>query len=224
MPIQNYLRTLPLSHVPIQHPAIFHDDGNGAFTYEIAGTGDSYAASYEAEAALVGAKGIRLHTRTIEQAENDEIRITRLHHLPPTKLLRLQLSFAHVVYPPFSHFDVQLVWYYGTTRLIGGLRFDQTDGTVYYITGNDAWTLLPDITYMKWNRYWNTLDLSINLETARYSHLLLNENALDLSALTVASTGTGLPKHSLTELSLTTLSALTSFLYVDQILLTPETL
>jgi len=225
MPIEHYVRTLGLGHVPVIHPAIFYDDCQGAFNYIIEGTGDSYAASYEAEAAMVGKLGLRLETRTINQAINDYVQITKRLHLSPTKLLRIQFVFTHYAATPSSELIIYLHWFTGEQEYLAGLTFQQSVAAVLYWGAAPAWVAIPDVTYIKGPLSWNSVDLTIDLANNLYSHLLLNEYALDLKAFAIPfQADPAEPKRADLAFSFKTTVADTARLYLDQILITPEAL
>ena len=226
MPIERYARVLSFNEVPVIHPALLFDDCESTFLWDSEGTGADWTAEHDPAAAFVQTNGILLKTRATAPAANDVVRIWRTLWLPPQRLVRLQLCFAHPSVAITAHLRFILHWYQGATHYVSGMRSEPLTSEVARATGitgiEPTWTAMPELSVPAIDGAWNKLDLSVNWQTGFHHLLHWNENPLDLSQVAIPS----LPAITATFLQLyielETLQDAQAVAHVDQVLLTPE--
>jgi len=223
---ENYSRVHPFCRIPVIHPALLFDDCESTFLWNTDGTGTDWTAEHDPTAAHVQTNGILLKTKSTTPAANDKVLIDRKLWLPPQKLLRLQLVFAHPVVANAAHLRFVLHWYEGETHYVSGLRSQPDLGEVAYASGivgiEPTWTVMPEPTLPISDGVWNKLDFSVNWQTARHHLLHLNEHAQDVSAIAIASVGAVTATVLQLYIELETLINAQAVAYIDQVLLTPE--
>jgi len=226
MPQDQYQRTFPFSRVPIMHPALLYDDGEGTWKWKrtIFGAGPTY--EYDPVAALVGLNGIQLQTGGTQPAANDLISIYRQIWLPAEEQVRLQVCFNLVAAAPEMELAILLHWFTSVNHYLGGLKFNSNAASVSYASsvaaGSISWTQIAGWLCQNSDDCWNRADMAINLRTLAYQRLNVNEHVMDGAALPFPSEASGLGKYLEVHFLLQTLAAAQATVYLDQVLVTPE--
>ena len=219
---EKYLRTYPLSTIPTLWPALFYDDSEGTFDYEVSGSGADYSADYTNDTVLVGTNSTKIKSRITAPAEGDIILILKHLPVPPRKLARIQLAFRLGDAATNGNFIVRAIYYSGAGQIWFEIRCLYDDETVYYMNSGGTYTVIPNAFWSKATPVWNYIDLSINLATQKYHLLRINGLSFDLSAHKAWwSSSAVTPKFSVAFSGITSAAAWTQF-HIDQILVTPE--
>jgi len=223
---EHYTRLHPFSRIPVIHPALLYDNGEGRFTWKSSGTGLDWTAAHNPIAAHVGTNGILLKTRQTGPSAADLVKITRKLWLPPQKVVRLQVSFNTTAADPEAVLWILIAWHDGTLRHYAGVLFRSLTGAVAYVSGFDGadleWTWPPDWEYVYEGAGWNKLDLSVNIRALKYHLIHVNEHVLDASAIPLSEVPGAVGKHLYIEFCRQTGVNTQAVAYLDEILLTPE--
>jgi len=226
MPQSKVKRTLPMSSVPIMHPALFHDDASGTFNYIVDATGAGYIAEYSTTNVHVGQKTIYLRTQPTTPQIGDMVSISKLLWLPPEKLLRLQVIWSPLSSSVNAYNTFYLTWLSGSRQYLAGLRSRTNTGEVWLASGfvgvAPTWTLRDDLHTPILSSAWSKLDLSVDWNTGKHHLLHFNEVALDLSDLDTPSQASVDASALFLYIIVETLQTSQASLFVDQLLLTPE--
>lgn len=221
---EHRLLVQPLSHIPVIHPALFYSNGDGQFNWSIDASGADYVADYNADAAFVGAKGLRLHTKSTTPAIDDYVHARQRLWIPPTKILRFQAVIASYGASPDTQLAFTLMHYDGAIQRTAGVRLDAVDGTVYYWTSGAAWTAISALSWNSVATYWNKLDFAISIADGLYNRITLNHNTQDMSALAIQAAASATAAHLYLLISLIAKANAMARAHIDQILLTGESL
>jgi len=226
MPQDQYQRTFPFSRVPIMHPVLLYDDGEGTFLWKVAFFGEEYTAEYDPTAALVGLNGILLKTDGLSPAANELAGIYRDIWLPAEERVRMQACFNLQADSPEITFDMILHWFTGTRHYVGALRVNSASGIVQYASsvaaGTISWTTITDWIAQNAEDSWNRFDLSINIRTLEYHRLNLNEYVMDGAGIPLAAEDSGLGKYLEPIFNIQTLENNQGVVFIDQVLVTAE--
>jgi len=226
MPQDQYQRTFPFSRVPIMHPALLYDDGNGTWQWNetIFGAGPTF--EYDPVAAYVGLNGIHLQTGATAPAEHQLIAIPRALWLPPHQRLRLQACFNLLAAAPAATLSFFLNWFTGEVQYVGGVQVQSDNAAVRYASalaaGTITWTAIAGWTCQNLDDCWNKLDFSIDLDALTYHRGNLNEQVMDASGIDIPFDDSILGKVLQVVILLETLAAAQATAYIDQFLLTAE--
>lgn len=219
---ERYRRVHLFNRIPILYPAIFYDDCSGTYRYQNTGDGADFSSEYLTSAAFIGTNGIQMRTRTTNPAADDYVTLSKTLHLPPSKLIRLQLSAMNPLTSPNLHLIASLHWYDGTNVYMCRIRLTMADEKVYYCSG---WAPVYTDTGLHWYHEayaWNRLDISANINEGKFHRLTVNEQTLDMSAISLPSTASGLTPHLMFQVSVITAANARATAYFDQFLLTGE--
>jgi len=226
MPQDQYQRTFPFSRVPIMHPALLYDDGDGTWKWKRTIFGADPTYEYDPVAALVGLNGIHLQTGATQPAANDLISIYRQIWLPAEEQVRLEACFNLVAAAPERELAIVLHWFTSVNHYVGGLKFNSNSAIVSYASsvaaGSISWTQIPDWLCQNSDDCWNRADIAINIRRLAYQRLNVNEHVMDGAALPFPSEASGLGKYLEVHFLLQTLADAQATVYLDQVLVTPE--
>lgn len=172
---------------PIIYPAIFCDDGSGAFPYLVRGTGTGYEAKYTDPAAYVGPQGIEISTRETGATTNDycfaEI------YLPdaPPPIIRVQLLFRRPSTTSASaQFRIRLFHDDKTFHYLADFGIAWSVPTIeYWAKSNGTWAMatVPNAVPQEDEDQWHHLNFTINKLTHEYGEFWLNGTSYPLPVL-----------------------------------------
>lgn len=218
---EKYKITTPISHVPVCHPSIFWDNCDCTFNYEADGDGADWSAAYNTAAAHSCLKGIRLTTKTTDQAIGDSVWIWKHLWLPPTYLFQLEFLFCYPESTGASYVYAGARWYNGVHDHAAILRFEQTAGTVSYFAGGLGYTLIPGLAHCKTPKTWNHVRLSAMLHEVTYQYIEVNNVVIDARAIPIPTLVDAQPAHLSIYFAIETTAATKKALDIDHILLMP---
>lgn len=222
--IEHYQRSLNISRVNIIHPVLFYDDCDGSLLWTASGDGADYAVAYDATQPHVGTNSLKLSTRATTPANGDFAQADKRLWLPPTRYARLQLCYRPYSIGHAHTFRVILLWYNGTVLATAELRFTTTAESVSYYNSAAGLTAIDSWKFCAASTMWNHIDMSVDFEKLTYSRIAVNQQVTDLSAQSLFTAADATTPHLRIYLHLVTLSANQVHIFLDQILLTPETL
>jgi hypothetical protein len=222
MPDDRYLRTHPLSHVPILYPALFYDDCNGTLPYSATGDGADYIAAYQTVAPLAGTKQLRLQTRTTGPTTGDAVTIALHTFLTPAKLLRLIAHFKTYQSPPHSILYFAFHWYDGTNQHLAIIRLRTDEADVAYYGPAPNYTTLSGVTFNPTTGHWHRLDFAINVADALYHRLTFDHNIANMQSIAIPTTADATLPHLRLIVTLETTQNALAYCALDQILLLAE--
>jgi len=170
---------------PILHPALFYDNAEGAFQWTVTGTAGEYKASYETSGALVGQKGLVMHTKTETPANNDYVRTSIYVPGGPGPIVRFQLSFRRDA-ATSTHFSTEFRFSVDneTNKLQAWLEAHwQIMRLAYQMKINAGWTMteMDDSHLRAGEGQWHNLNVAINIETAKWVSIVLNGKSLTIA-------------------------------------------
>lgn len=212
---------LPRSHVPVIHPTLFFDDMAGTAQYTVTGDGSGYSAVYTTAAPYVGTKCLQLATQPTSPASGEKVAASKYLWAPPTKLIRLQLIFAHYT-GGNCWFYVRTYYYTGSTIYAPEIAFERSSGTVYYAATVAGTYTDTGLTWTVTSLSWNHLNLTFNLDTGRFHTLVVNANHADMRSISLPSSASSTTQRLHLILEIENQAAAQSKLNVDQILLTAD--
>jgi len=211
----------------IIYPAIFLDDGSGAFPFATRGTGAGWEAKYAQPANFVGTMGLECSTRetgaTVADFSWAEI------YLPdsPLPIVRVQVLFRR---PSTTSDDAR-----------ARIRLFHDDTALHYTADffilfaqhivqaytkqNGAWAMtpIPDCLVQEAENQWHHMNFSINKLTHQYVDFALNGHAFALPALPLESGASAGRCHLLyLGLAAEAGAAEQAVIHFDQILVTAE--
>lgn len=211
-----------IAEAPVIHPAIFYDDCEGTFNYQVTGTGTNFVGNYHPTRAHSGTHGLYLATKSTTPAANDSVLMRKQIFPTPKPTNTLQLLFSHYQYLAPAHFRLGLVRGHAADLQSALLLFDSDLSTISYYNTEYGWTLIPGLTFNRLNLHWNHLMLSPDWQKNVYGTLTVNQHIVDLNAVTLPGIGWPSPGPLEFLIELTLDFAARSTLALDQILITSD--
>lgn len=170
---------------PILHPALFYDNAEGTFQWTVTGTAGEYKASYETSGALVGLKGLVMHTKTDTPAGGDYVKANIYVPGGAGPIVRFQLSFRRDA-ATSTHFTTQIRFHVNNEANILNAFLEahwQIARLAYLMKTNGGWAMteMDDSHLRPGEGQWHTLNVAINIETAKWISIVLNGKSLTIA-------------------------------------------
>lgn len=219
---QHFDRVHSFNTIPVLHPAIFYDDCNGTFAYKVTAGPAGWVADYTLEWPYVGLKALEMHCSNVDPYVGEYVEIHKSLLQPPTQLARLQIIFCQPAGGPANFTNFTLHWRVPERVYMAQVQCDTLTKHILYA---HSWAPAFTDSGLRFNngiRWWNHLDLSMNLLTHRYHRLSLNGYALDLSAIPLPYAVSSYNPSLTFTIKVTNQAAVASHMLFDQILITPE--
>jgi hypothetical protein len=216
------LLTIPTCQVPIIHPTLFYDNGDGTFSWVVAGDGSGYGAVYTNSAPFVGTNRVSLYTRSSGATAGDKASMTKKLWLPPTRLLRLQFCQCQATSSPDGWVYIRIYWYDGTNINGAELSYNTATRVIAYASAFASSYVDTTLRAQRYALTWNKWDLSINLNARTFNHLTVNNQVLDMSSIAIPTSASAEYSRVYLQFEVETATTAQFSTALDQILLTAE--
>ena len=190
------------------------EDGLGKWTAEISGANS--AVEITSLNSRYGGLACKL---TAHATAGDYAGISSAINLSQTTPIGLEYSFSQTL--GNVYIELWLLYFTGTKKFYGKVRYNRTTATLQYLNSLDVWTnLSTTLNLYASSDIAHTWKLVVDPSTGKYVRLLIDSNAFDLSAYSLLSANDTTEPAILPNLYLTNNSTTLRSIRVDDIIIT----
>ena len=199
---RDHLRQFPIGgDLGFTRGILMLDQCEGTPAWQKAGTGSDHALAYDAAAAWVGEKGLKVTTRTTTPTAGDFVQCFRHVEHVETGLVVLRYKFSWPTLSQVQKTEVYLAQDDGDDVWQAMIRWVQADGFVTYQDSSSSQSATIITAGSLLNKQWAAIELVIDLKKHQYVSVRMFGTLVDLSGVGMFfSEGGGSAKSMLVEL------------------------
>jgi len=150
------------------------DDMEGTDLWTASGNAGDYDVSLDTAAAFFGTKGLNMKSRVTSPASGDYVKALRLIPFPGSDLCVIRFRVCLPDVSKLDKFRLLVQFFRSSRSRIAGLEYHPNDPDLKYQDSVAGWTVLSGYDQAVVDGEWFTMELALDLATAKYIHVELN--------------------------------------------------
>jgi hypothetical protein len=193
------------------------DDCEGTCNWVASGTGANYSATYDTAAALTGLKGLKLATRPLTPAADDECVATRLMSYPESGMLVFRCAATSTDLTKVKSIGILLQVKNGTNAYYANLLWSPTTGHVTYLDAAGAEIEIPALETLSESLAFLQIEIVVDALAMQYIEVAFNGRRASLAGIGLYDAGAFPGRDVALQIQVIAVGADPAIAYVDNI-------